>query len=121
MVWDSTRSKVVLFGGMSREIAGATGGAKQDTWDWDSATATWSETTPVGEKPSSRYGYSPAAASLFDGDDVVANYGHARAALDFIAGGQNLLRTPNSAISTRWPDTVVAGAGQETERVRWGW
>jgi hypothetical protein len=39
-VWDSGRDRVVLFGGMSMDIAGATGAIKQDVWDWDPQAGT---------------------------------------------------------------------------------
>jgi hypothetical protein len=63
MVWDATRKKAVLFGGMMIDIAGATGVPKQDTWEWDPAAGTWTERTAGGAKPTQRYGHSMA----FDG------------------------------------------------------
>jgi hypothetical protein len=63
LVWDSSRNKAVLFGGIQVDIAGAAGVPKQDVWDWDPATATWTERTAAGSKPSQRYGHAVA----FDG------------------------------------------------------
>jgi N-acetylneuraminic acid mutarotase len=60
LVWDSTRSKAVLFGGMQIDIPGATGVPKQDTWEWDPVAQTWSERTSTGSKPSQRYGHAMA-------------------------------------------------------------
>ena len=63
LVWDSVHNVAVLFGGMQIDIAGAGGVPKRDTWQWDPATATWTERTTVGNKPSERY----AHAMAFDG------------------------------------------------------
>lgn len=60
MVWDSARNKAVLFGGMQIDISGVTGIPKQDTWEWDPATSTWSERTSQGSKPGARYAHSMA-------------------------------------------------------------
>jgi hypothetical protein len=60
MVWDSSREKVVLFGGMQIDIVGATGVPKQDVWDWDPGTATWNERIASGTKPSPRAGHAMA-------------------------------------------------------------
>jgi hypothetical protein len=60
LVWDSSRNKAVLFGGMQVDIPGATGVPKQDTWDWDPSEKTWIERTLVGTKPSQRYGHATA-------------------------------------------------------------
>ncbi|MGI6394398.1 MAG: Kelch repeat-containing protein [bacterium] len=48
IVYDSSRNKTVLFGG----FAGAH--LSDDTWEWNGATASWSETALTGDKPSSR-------------------------------------------------------------------
>jgi MYXO-CTERM domain-containing protein len=58
LVWDSTRNKAVLFGGMQIDIPGATGVPKQDTWEWDPTGHTWSERTVTGSKPSQRFGHA---------------------------------------------------------------
>lgn len=63
MVWDSSRDKVVLFGGLQTDIAEASGVPKQDTWEWDPVAGTWSQRTAAGSKPSQRYGHAMA----FDG------------------------------------------------------
>lgn len=63
LVWDSTRNKAVLFGGMQIDTSGVSGIPKQDSWEWDPSTATWTERTSQGSKPAARYGHSMA----FDG------------------------------------------------------
>jgi hypothetical protein len=63
LVWDSARSKAVLFGGMQLDIPGSNGVPKQDTWEWDPGAKTWTERTAAGAKPSARYGH----ATAFDG------------------------------------------------------
>ena len=63
MVWDATRAKALLFGGMQTDIANATGVPKQDTWEFDPAASAWTERTAPGSKPSQRY----AHAMAFDG------------------------------------------------------
>lgn len=60
MVWDSSRNKVVLFGGLQVDIAGATGVPKRDTWEWDPVQATWTELSGSANKPSQRFGHSLA-------------------------------------------------------------
>jgi MYXO-CTERM domain-containing protein len=76
LVWDSARGKAVMFGGMKMDIAGAAGAPLQDTWEWDAKTATWTEQTAVGSKPSQRYGHAMAfdgsrgKALVFGGLDV---------------------------------------------------
>ena len=60
LVWDSKRSRAVLFGGMEKPQAGLNGIPKQDTWEWDPATQGWSNRTIVGSKPSPRYGHAMA-------------------------------------------------------------
>ena len=63
MVWDSTRNRAVLFGGMERDDATVDGIPKQDTWEWDPSAGTWTERTATGNKPSPRWGH----AAAFDG------------------------------------------------------
>lgn len=60
MVWDSTRNLAVLFAGMQTDIPGASGVPKQDTWEYDPATKTWTDRTTSGSKPSQRYGHGMA-------------------------------------------------------------
>jgi hypothetical protein len=60
MVWDSSRSKAVLFAGFQLDVAGAAGVPKQDTWEWDPAAGTWTERTLKGTKPSQRYAHAMA-------------------------------------------------------------
>jgi hypothetical protein len=57
MVWDSQRSRAVLFGGME---GGPDGNPQQDTWEWDPAHSTWTERTAEGNKPTARYGHAMA-------------------------------------------------------------
>jgi hypothetical protein len=63
LVWDSARSKAVLFGGMQIGGIGDGGTAMQDTWEWDPAARTWTECTTTGSRPSQRHGHAMA----FDG------------------------------------------------------
>jgi len=53
MEYDSARGRVVMFGGYD-------GNVKQDIWEWDGATGTWTDRTPAGTKPTARQ--SPAIA-----------------------------------------------------------
>jgi MYXO-CTERM domain-containing protein len=79
MVWDSSRNKVVLFGGLQADIVGATGVPKRDTWEWDPAQATWTERSGSATKPSQRFGHALAFDDnrkkmvLFGGVDIVSN------------------------------------------------
>ncbi|MBI5527235.1 MAG: hypothetical protein HY897_12945 [Deltaproteobacteria bacterium] len=52
MAYDSTRRKVVLFGG--------TDGSNNmnHTWEWDGALGTWTDRTPGAAKPSARSGHA---------------------------------------------------------------
>ena len=76
MVWDATRSRAVLFGGMEKAQAGLNGIPKQDIWEWDPTTSAWTNRTIAGNKPSPRYGhamaYDPVASTtvLVGGWDV---------------------------------------------------
>ena len=63
MVWDSIRNRAVVFGGLEKDIAGASGAPKQDTWEWDPEASAWTERTVPGFMPSPRYGH----ATGFDG------------------------------------------------------
>ena len=49
MVFDSARSKFVLFGGRA-----GSGYNFQDTWEWDPATGAWTNVTAAGTRPSAR-------------------------------------------------------------------
>jgi hypothetical protein len=60
MVWDSSRSKAVLFAGIQLDVTGAAGVPKQDTWEWDPAAGTWTERTAKGSKPAQRYAHAMA-------------------------------------------------------------
>ncbi len=62
LIFDSKRSRAVLFGGLSRPDPTADSVPKQDTWDFDGTTGVWTERTAAGTKPSARYGQ----ASAFD-------------------------------------------------------
>jgi MYXO-CTERM domain-containing protein len=76
LVWDSSRNKAVLFGGMQKDAAGVDGNPTQDTWEWDPATGTWTERTSQGTKPSPRYAHAMAFAGginkaiVFGGWDI---------------------------------------------------
>ena len=63
LVWDAGRNKAVLFAGMQKDSSGVDGVPKQDIWEWDPATSTWTEKTMQGGKPSPRYAHGMA----FDG------------------------------------------------------
>jgi hypothetical protein len=60
MAWDSKRNLAVLFGGMQKKDDGVDGSPKQDTWEWDGSTGTWTERTLAGNKPSPRFGHGMA-------------------------------------------------------------
>jgi hypothetical protein len=60
LVWDSSRNKTVLFGGLQTDIAGLLGIPKQDIWDWDPAASTWTERTAQDTKPSARFAHAMA-------------------------------------------------------------
>jgi hypothetical protein len=54
MVWDSKRSRAVLFGGMQKEQASDVDGIPmQDTWEWDPAKSVWTERTTTGDSRAS--------------------------------------------------------------------
>ena len=48
LVWDSSRNKAVLFGGMEKDTAGVDGSPMQDTWEWDPTAGTWTSEPPKG-------------------------------------------------------------------------
>ena len=60
LVWDSQRSRAVLFGGMKKDQADANGIPQQDTWEWDPATPGWTLRTTTGTVPSARWGHAMA-------------------------------------------------------------
>jgi hypothetical protein len=60
LVWDATRKRAILFGGIQVDIAGAPGVPKQDTWEWDPEAGTWTEKAASGTRPSQRYGHAMA-------------------------------------------------------------
>ena len=76
LVWDSSRNKAVLFGGMEKDTAGVDGTPTQDTWEWDPTAGTWTERTTQGGKPSPRYAHAMAFAGginkaiVFGGWDI---------------------------------------------------
>jgi hypothetical protein len=55
MVYDSTRHKMILFGGATLD-----GKFLDDTWAYDLATNTWTNLDPTGRVPSGRAGHSMA-------------------------------------------------------------
>ena len=97
LVWDSTRNKAVLFGGMQTDIAGATGIPKRDTWEWDPATSAWSERTTQGTKPSARHAHAMA-------------YDAGRSKV-VVMGGWDI--TSGAAISDLWDWDPTSGAWTE--------
>jgi uncharacterized protein (TIGR03437 family) len=56
MVFDNTRKKLVLFGGLG-------GPSLNDTWEYDPASAAWSQITPGGDAGAPRYRHEAAFAS----------------------------------------------------------
>ena len=81
LVWDSTRSRAVLFGGMEKSQVGLPGIPKQDTWEWDPTAQTWTDRTIAGDKPTPRFGhamaYDPASGMvvLVGGWDIDSTFG----------------------------------------------
>jgi hypothetical protein len=60
LVWDSKRSRAVLFGGMMKPQVAANGVPQQDIWEWDPATPNWTLRTTTGNQPSPRWGHAMA-------------------------------------------------------------
>ena len=60
MIWDATRARAVLFGGMEKIQAGLNGVPKQDTWEWDPSKSSWTNHSIIGNRPSPRYGHAMA-------------------------------------------------------------
>ena len=60
LVWDSKRSRAVLFGGMQKADANADGVPQRDIWELDPATAGWTLRTTTGSMPSARWGHAMA-------------------------------------------------------------
>jgi hypothetical protein len=60
LVWDSQRNVVVLFGGMQKTDASVNGSPKQDIWEWNGETGSWTERTLAGNRPSARFGHGMA-------------------------------------------------------------
>jgi len=73
-------NKAYLFGGMEVTSTNMGGAPTQDSWEWDSAAGTWTETTSTGEKPSPRFGHGMAINSakglavIFGGYDMGTGY-----------------------------------------------
>jgi hypothetical protein len=60
LVWDSKRSRAVLFGGMMKPQVAANGVPQQDIWEWDPATPNWTLRKTTGNQPSPRWGHAMA-------------------------------------------------------------
>ena len=76
LVWDSSRNRAILVGGMQVDPAVATHVYKQDTWEWDPTGAgTWTDRTASGTNPSPRHAHAMAydgtrkRVVLFGGSD----------------------------------------------------
>jgi hypothetical protein len=75
MAYDSARGRVVLFGGH-----GMFANYLDDTWEWDGASASWTERTPTTSNPSARQDCGMAYESnrrgvvLFGGKGGGGNY-----------------------------------------------
>jgi hypothetical protein len=110
LVWDAARSKAVLFGGLETETAESAGTPKQDTWEWDAATSTWTLRTTPSNQPSQRAGHAMAfdgkrgKVLLFGGLDV--GKGEALADLHLV-GTVDRLRTRHA----RALDLRLSGLG----------
>jgi hypothetical protein len=55
MAWDPDRQRMVLFGGFDE-----TTGRRNDLWEWDGTTKTWTDRTPTGTKPTPRWSHTMA-------------------------------------------------------------
>ena len=60
LVWDSQRSRAVLFGGMQKAQVDADGIPQQDTWEWNPSTPGWTLLPAAGQTPSARWGHAMA-------------------------------------------------------------
>jgi len=60
LVWDSQRTRAVLFGGMEQDVEGGAETPRQDTWEWDPAAAQWTERKTDATTPSARWGHAMA-------------------------------------------------------------
>jgi hypothetical protein len=58
MAYDSARGKVVLVGGSEGGAWAAGVAGVPDTWEWDSASGTWTDRTPTGASPPGRYSHA---------------------------------------------------------------
>ena len=77
LVWDASRNRAILFGGLQVDPSSTTSVAKQDVWEWDpTGSGTWTDRTALGTKPSVRYGHALAydgsrkKVVLFGGSDI---------------------------------------------------
>ena len=74
IAYDSTRGKIVMFGGKSGRDS-----YQQDTWEWDGFAGTWTEVTSAGDRPAARsshamaYDKARAKAVLFSGSAGAKN------------------------------------------------
>jgi hypothetical protein len=81
LAWDHVRNRAILFGGMMLESQSSVGIPKQDTWEWDPLTSTWTERTMEGTKPSARFGHAFVSgptggkAFLYGGFDIASANG----------------------------------------------
>jgi cysteine-rich repeat protein len=86
MAYDAVRGRVVLFGGNDNALDG-------ETWEYDGATATWTQITPIGSTPSPRkyhamaYDAARGRAVLFSGND--GDYDGETWTFQYRAGGMN--------------------------------
>jgi hypothetical protein len=76
LAYSTGSSKAYLFGGMEVTTYNAPGTPKQDIWEYDGGTGTWTERTAAGSKPSPRFGHGMAMdsanglAAVFGGFDI---------------------------------------------------
>ncbi|HJX63860.1 MAG TPA: kelch repeat-containing protein, partial [Polyangia bacterium] len=100
-------NKAYLFGGMEVTSANMGGTPTQDSWEWDSAAGTWTETTSTGDKPSPRFGHgmaidsSKGQATVFGGYDMATGYSLNDVWYWDLAAGTWTVKQPSG--SATWP------------------
>jgi N-acetylneuraminic acid mutarotase len=75
MVTDTTRNKILLFGGTSPNPDGASGTVLAEVWEWDGATTTWTKRTTIASSKVPRNGpmaYDEDRQKLFVYDSVTS-------------------------------------------------
>jgi MYXO-CTERM domain-containing protein len=104
MVTDTARNKILLFGG-----SGSNGAALGDVWEWDGATLTWTNRTPVTSSsvpagrayPVMSFDETRGKLVLYDGSRSLSVAGESTSAFwewDVVTGGW-ALRDPQDTLS----------------------